>query len=38
MRCIQKLKVAEKKKTILQLDTHGQDMKAVDIYSLSTVS
>ena len=37
MRCIQKLKVAEKK-TILQLDTHGQDMKAVDIYSLSTVS
>jgi len=27
--------VAEK---ILQLDVHGQDMKAVDIYSLSTVS
>lgn len=32
---IHELTVAEK---TLQLDDHGQDMKAVDVYSLSTVS
>lgn len=32
------LQARQRLKNIIQLDQHGQDMKAVDIYSLSTVS